>query len=292
MKIKNLLKGISVILLITLINPGGYCQDEVEMIYPYFDLVYLKDSEGHRNLSAHIYIEKETGGVGALPGLMVQFFTNSDDPQLLGEALTDKLGWARIPIDDAAELPVDESGSWWFSATYEGSEQVSMLSAETTIQDVTLDMTLNQDESGTNSVTISAFTEVDGEKIPVSGEEVSLYVPRMFSMLIVGSGALEEGEITIDFPDDIPGDADGNLTVVGGFVNHWQFGNVEKRAVSTWGVPASHEVAESHRELWTQIAPTWMIITLTIMLLGVWGHYLFAIISLVRIGRLGKKMKR
>jgi len=34
---------------------------------------------------------------------------------------------------------------------------------------------------------------------------------------------------------------------------------------------------------WTKIAPKWMIYTLSVLLAGVWGHYLFAIISLIRI---------
>lgn len=291
MKHKNILTALAVLLLAGFTGLKGYSQEEVEMIYPYFDLVYLKDSDGHRTLGAHIYFEKESGGIGNLPGLAVKFYTNSAEPTLIGEAESDKLGWARIVIDDEAVLPVDDGGNWWFSAEYEGSERVSMLSAETTVMDVSLEMTLNDDESGNRSVTISAYMMSDGERIPMSGEEVSLFVPRMFSNLTVGTGTLEDGEVTIEVPGDIPGDAEGNLTLVGGFINHWQYANVEKRVVSTWGVPASHEVAESHRELWTQIAPTWMIITLTIMLLGVWGHYLFAVISIVRIGREGKKMK-
>jgi hypothetical protein len=39
------------------------------------------------------------------------------------------------------------------------------------------------------------------------------------------------------------------------------------------------------RELWTPIAPLWMIITLIIMLTGVWAHYIYAIIQLVLIKR-------
>jgi hypothetical protein len=185
-----------------------------------------------------------------------------------------------------------EGESWWFYAEFEGNERISMVSAETTITDVNLDMTLNEDEDGSKSVTLNGYTYSDGEVINISGEEVYLFVPRMFSLLQVGSGILEDGTVTISFPDDIPGDADGNLAVIGRFHEHWQYGNVERRIISDWGVPASHEVAESYRALWTQIAPRWMIITLTILLLGVWGHYIFAIVSLVRIRRIAKRESR
>lgn len=291
MKIKKILTQISVILLITLVSSKGYCQEEVEMIYPYFDLKYLKDGDNHRTLGARIYYQDEISEK-PLPELNVRFYTNMEDRQLLGEAVSGKNGWARISIDDSVILPVDEANNWWFYAEYEGSDVVSMVSAEANVMDVSLDMVLSEDEGGARSVTITAYTTVDGEEVPVSGEEVTLFVPRMFSNLTIGSGALDEsGQAIIDFTGDIPGDFEGNLTIVGGFTNHWQFANVEKRAITSWGVPASHSVSETDRELWTQIAPTWMVVTLTILLLGVWGHYLFAIISIVRIGRLGKKMK-
>lgn len=290
MKIKRLLTRISILFLITLLGIKGYSQDEAEMIYPYFDLVYLKDTDNHRNLKARIYYEDEISAK-PLPGLNIKFYTNQAEPTLLGEAVSGPNGWAGITIDDSAELPADEGNNWWFYAEYEGSEMVSMVSAETSVMDMNLGMTVNEDESGAKSVTITASTVVDGEEFPISGEEVFVVVPRMFSMLPVNSGVLEDGVVTIDFPDDIPGDPQGNLTVIGRFTDHWQYGNVEKRVMTSWGIPSSHEVAETHRELWTQIAPTWMIVTLTIMLVGVWGHYLFAIISLVRISRIGKKMK-
>ena len=56
-----------------------------------------------------------------------------------------------------------------------------------------------------------------------------------------------------------------------------------------WGIPGIHPTGESKRELWTAIAPRWMIFTLSIMLAGVWGHYIFAIISLIRIKKAGEK---
>ena len=52
-----------------------------------------------------------------------------------------------------------------------------------------------------------------------------------------------------------------------------------------WGTPTDYSVPVSHRALWTKTAPKWMIYTLSILLAGVWGHYLFAIISLIRIKR-------
>ena len=283
---------IALTLLFCLTATEVWSQDMEEQLFPYFDLVYLKDNEGEKILSARIYYEDEISEK-SLPGLTIKFYTSQDDPVLIGEAVSGNNGWATVSLDEtvmAENLP--EGEPWWFYAEFEGNERISMVSAETTIMDVNLDMTLNEEEDGSKSVTLNGSVFSDGEVINLSGEEVYLFVPRMFSLLQVGSGILEDGTATISFPDDIPGDAEGNLTVIGRFHEHWQYGNVERKIISDWGVPASHEVAESYRALWTQIAPRWMIITLTILLLGVWGHYIFAIVSLIGIRRLAKKQGR
>ena len=99
----------------------------------------------------------------------------------------------------------------------------------------------------------------------------------------------DNGEISIEFPDDLPGDAEGFLEVVVRFDEHYLFGNVEKRQRMQWGQATRHKIPESYRALWTQIAPLWMIVTLSIMLAGVWSHYLYVIIQLIRIKKMGKK---
>jgi hypothetical protein len=48
-------------------------------------------------------------------------------------------------------------------------------------------------------------------------------------------------------------------------------------------MPTDYSVPVTHRALWTKIAPRWMIYSLSVLLAGVWGHYLFAVISLIRI---------
>ncbi|MDT8400088.1 MAG: hypothetical protein RQ743_00205 [Bacteroidales bacterium] len=260
-------------------------EDEIQS--PYIEFNYLKNTEGHRILDAKIFLAGELGLI-PLEGLPVKFYTNYEIPELLGEAITDKKGVAHYSIPENVVLPVDEDNNWWFYAEFEGNDRYEITMEELTVMDVNLRMSLEESE-GKRKIFLEAFTVVDAEKIPVSNEDIFIFVPRMFSLLPVAEGYFIDGEAEVEFPDDIPGDENGNLTVIGRFNDHWQFGNVEQRAETNWGVPSSYEVAESHRALWTQIAPRWMIVTLTILLAGVWGHYLFAIVSMIRINRNGKK---
>jgi hypothetical protein len=120
--------------------------------------------------------------------------------------------------------------------------------------------------------------------VPASGEAITVYVKRMFNPLPVGEITLDEnGNGSIEFPKDIPGDLEGNIIIISKFDDHPEFGNVERRMKMQWGIPFIAQDHSSRRALWTKTAPKWMIYTLSILLAGVWGHYLFTFISLVRI---------
>jgi len=156
--------------------------------------------------------------------------------------------------------------------------------APDTFKDVVLNMTLTEVDS-IKTVTVTATTTENGKEVPVAGETVSIFVPRMFSNLPVGDITLDDtGSGTIEFPSDIPGGKEGILTIVAAFIDNSTYGNVEQRQEIHWGIPTDY-LPTSHRALWTTRAPRWMIYTLSVLLAGVWGHYFFAIISLIRIKR-------
>lgn len=290
-------KGIHYICIFTVLiglNAGLFqanAQDtqEDEVLSPYIEFKYVKNTLGQRTLNAKIFLATELGIV-PIEGIPVKFFTNSEEPELLAEVTTDSKGIAGYTIPGEMILPLDEDNYWWFYAEFEGDDTYEMTMEEITVMDVDLNMTLLE-EDGEKKIFLEAFTIGEDEKVPVDGEDIFIFVPRMFSLLPVAEGYFMDGMAEVDFPDDVPGDEEGRLTVIARFNDHWQFGNVEQRADTDWGVPSSHEVAESHRALWTQIAPRWMIITLTILLIGVWAHYLFAIISIARVKKAGKKDK-
>ena len=142
------------------------------------------------------------------------------------------------------------------------------------------------------TITVNAFAKENGIETPVAGETVKVYVPRMFSNLLIGELTLDDaGTSTLEFPSDLPGDKDGNLTIIAKFEENATFGNVEKREILNWGLLTDYSVPATHRALWTKTAPKWMIYTLSVLLAGVWGHYLFAIISLIRIRMNAKRRK-
>lgn len=163
-------------------------------------------------------------------------------------------------------------------------------SAENNSRNLVLNMTLSEVDS-IKTVTVTAVTLENGKEMPVSGETVSVFVPRMFSNLPIGDITLDDsGSGSLEFPSDLPGGKEGNLTIVAAFINNPTYGNVEKRQEIHWGVPTDY-LPTSHRALWTTRAPRWMIYTLSVLLAGVWGHYFFAVFSLIRIKRNANREK-
>lgn len=257
---------------------------------PYIQLQYFKNSDDSRFLQTTLTYSLNRIEI-PLPGMEISFFSDAAGKELLGTALTNEKGVARFEVANNISLPLNKEGLWAFSTQFSGNDTIKAGSSELSIKDVKLEMTLTEVDS-IKTITLKAVTSENKKEIPVSGEVIMIYVPRMFSLLPVGEATLDEnGTANLEFPSDIPGDSEGNLTIISRFDENPTFGNVEKKIDKKWGIPASNSTPAAHRALWTKTPPMWMIITLSILLTGVWGHYLFAIISLIMIKRDSNKKK-
>ncbi len=267
---------------------GQETPEEEGPIEPVMEMTYLKDSEGNINLRSNM-----VNYVNRLPvplsGLEVAFYAGEDSLINLGSLTTDEEGWAILQLDGSLDLPVGLDGSIRYFAEYTGTNDILPAEYEVYVTDVNLEMELSLVDS-IKTVSLRAYSIVDGEEVPVPDEDVYVYVKRMFRDLPLGEDFLDEdGEFFTEIPDDIPGDVEGNIEIIGRFNDHYLFGTVEDRQTIQWGVPTQYDFAVSQRTLWTQIAPLWMIITLSVLLAGVWGHYIFVVFQLFRLRRIARK---
>lgn len=263
--------------------------EKQEPVEPVMEFTCLKDSQGKVNLNARMlnYVNRLPV---PLKGLKIDFYAGEDSLLSLGSIRTDFDGRARLVLESTEGLPVGPDGVR-YTAEFTGSGDTLPTDYDLYIMDVNLDMDLRLIDS-VKTITLSAWTMNEGEKQPVAGEDVYVYVARMFRDLPLAEDFLDEnGVFTLEVPDDIPGDPDGFIEIIGKFNEHYLYGTVENRQVVQWGVPTYYDTVVAERTLWTQIAPVWMIVTLTVLLTGVWSHYIFVIISLVRIQRSSRKDK-
>lgn len=268
--------------------PAEEANAQEELIEPVMEMTYLKDTDGKINLRT-VMVNYVNRMPVPLPGLEIAFYAGEDSQQKLGSAVTDEEGLAVLVLEGDTDLPADEDGSVRYFAEYRGTDNILPAEYEVYITNVNLEMSLYLVDS-VRTISLRAYTLVDAEEVPVPDEDIYVYVKRMFNDLPVAEDFLDEnGEYATELPDDIPGNAEGDIEVIARFTDHYMFGTVEKRQTVPWGVPTQADFAVTQRTLWTQIALLWMIITLSILLTGVWGHYIFVVVQLFRLRRIASQ---
>jgi hypothetical protein len=243
-------------------------------------------------LTATLSIKKGDLTLG-LENALVGFVASGGATNLtLGNAKTDQEGNAvfKTPV---AGLLADKDGMVSYLAKFKGNDKYPDAEASFTAKPAKIKLFFSIEDS-VRILKVSATQKNEkGEEVVIPKETVLIYVPRLFSLLKIGEIALDEtGTGTLEFPKEIVGDTLGNLVVLAKIEEHDKFGFVQGRNTINWGVHKQYYKAEvPSRELWTPIAPLWMIITLLIMLAGVWAHYMYAVYELIMIKRLSKKDK-
>jgi hypothetical protein len=279
--INQILKPTSVISFLIVTSVTSFPQEKT-LITPYIQLQYFKNTDDQRLLQTTLTYSVNRMEL-PLSAMEISFYFGSAKKEKIASVKTDEKGIARYTLTNEVLHNGNSDGPWAFSSDFKGNDTVEAGTSAIEIKDVKLVMTLAQVDT-VKTIILKALTRDKGREIPVAGEVVKIYVPRMFSLLPVGEATLDEtGSATFEFPSDLPGDTIGNITIISRFEEHPAFGNVEKRKIQKWGIPTNYSIPKTHRALWTKTPPMWMIITLSILLAGVWGHYLFAVISLIII---------
>jgi hypothetical protein len=284
----QILKRTSLTLFFIITSVGSFPQEKTS-ITPYIQLQYFKTTDDQQILQTTLTYSVNRMEL-PLSGMELSFYSGTAKKEKLASVISDEKGIAKYLLTNDVTQSGSSDGKWAFSCDFKGNDTIEAATSTIEIRDVKLEMTLTEVDTVKN-INLKALTYEKGREVPVSGEAVKIYIPRMFSLLPVGEATLDEtGSATFEFPSDLPGDTVGNITIISRFEEHPAFGNVEKRMIQKWGIPTNYSVPKTHRALWTKTPPMWMIITLSVLLAGVWGHYLFAVISLIII-RIDAKRK-
>lgn len=155
-------------------------------------------------------------------------------------------------------------------------------SQEEEFKEVRMDISFTTIDS-IKTIIINASEISDNNKlIPIEEVDVYIYVPRLFSHLLIGEGWLEGGTCEVEFPVDLPGnDEFGNITIIAKIEDNEIYGNVEKTASIKWAVPLPPPVIVTKRGLGDTDAPLWMVYTLITLMSIVWAHYIWVIYSIL-----------
>ena len=267
------------------INHKLNAQNELKRTY--LKLSYTKNSDGSKTLSANISY-KENKKFVAVQNETISFYSGMELDELIEKVETNSNGEATIVVPE--ELQSDSVGFIYLGAKFKGTETFKRSKKELSVKDARLELNFSQKSEG-RTITIKAFVIMnEEEEFPLSGEDVLILIPTLFGDMQLGKSSLEDGVCQIEFPSDIPGDSLGNLQIIAKINDSEDFGNVLKTENIPWGIPkVIHQISETKREgeLWTYNAPMWMVVTLVILLLGVWFHFGFVIYKMYKINKGG-----
>ena len=265
-------------------NPAGPFETALSFIC-------TSTSDDSIQLKATITVKREEGATHLANAPVIFSIAGSETEIPLGSAKTSFSGEASFKIPVRDNYPKSEDQLIHFKAAFGGTEKYESADGEFALKPARLVVSFYEEDSVRYIKVEGTQFSDDGSESPLGPVDLVISVPKMFSNLKIAEISLDSTGIgTAEFPNDIIGDSLGNLIVIASLDEHEVYGNIRGQSMSSWGLQ-KHLISPDRpsRELWTPIAPLWMIITLIIMLAGVWGHYIYAIIQLVKIRHTANK---
>ncbi len=226
--------------------------------------------------------------IEGIPNASISLSTSSKDSTIsMAEVQTDSEGKAILMIETGYFFPINEDGYASIDLRFSGND--SLRSSKRSIEFLNLNLALSLDVvDSVKMIGVTAFeTDSSGNQKIIENLNLKIGVKRLYSNLYIEeSRTNEKGEVRFEFPDDIPGDSIGMITVIAKVEDHEDYGTVSQIASSGWGTPVDYSDKSTGRSLYGDSAPLWMILTVAIILAGAWIHFLWAVFKVIRIKKL------
>lgn len=214
----------------------------------------------------------------------IKFYNISGDTEvLLGSTKTSKAGIAKLIVPADKKYLKDGEGNVVLVARFEGTETMDAEETEVIFKDLILELSLTEVDS-VKMVTARGYTiDSTGAKTPVEEVDITFYIGSMLANMKVEEGALTAGEYEFELKEQVPGDPEGNVDVYVMVEDNEVYGNVKQKKSMKWGTTLLEDPNNNGNTLWSEAAPIWMYVVLTILLVGVWANYVYTVINLFKI---------
>jgi hypothetical protein len=136
----------------------------------------------------------------------------------------------------------------------------------------------------------------DSAATPAKDVDVHLYVKGMYALLPIGKAATtdENGQATISFPKNLPGDPNDMITVVAKVEKDAKYGSFQTEGVVKWGVKSKSESYNwSNRSLSAsrERAPMILVVASTLIIMFIWGTIFYVVSQLFKIKKSARPEK-
>lgn len=171
------------------------------------------------------------------PGITVHLYKDLVAPEnLLANPVTKNDGRATFILPATG----DTVSMHTFIAAIENDSVLQDAEKEILITKAWIELTTEEQDSVKTVKVFVGSPDAEGKMQPVSGVPVGIFVKRLFGELPIGREAEstdEEGFVSLEIPGDIPGDKNGDYTIIARVSDHESFGNLEASKTVTWGIP-------------------------------------------------------
>ena len=208
----------------------------------------------------------------------------------MGNITTGKEGLGTFILPDKFYAALDTTTTLEFSARLKNDPNYQDKITTIEIRDASMVISFNDDSLKEIKVKLLE-KDSTGRGTPIEGADIKFYVQRLFSLLPIGNDnnfTDDLGEVTVNFPTDLPGDGGGNLEVFIKLEDDDDYGNIIASSTLPWGSDML-KVKDTfdERSMWSSRdkTPYYLLIIPNLILLAVWLVIFYLINTLVRIYR-------
>jgi len=164
----------------------------------------------------------------------------------------------------------------------------SIIYGQDSMEDATISISFSEENE--NKVIITKAVDQSG--LPIEDLELYFYVKRTFSLLPIGdpfNATDENGIVEVEFPNDLPGDTEGDLIIVVKIFESDLYNDLSLEMTKNWGLPTILDDPNiEKRSLWAAAAnaPISLVIIVSSMIIAVWYIICYIIFKLYKISRI------
>jgi hypothetical protein len=294
------MKGILICLILSVILGFHKAQSQSKAPVRVY-LEHFKFQEEHQ-LSIRV-LTKNDRRYRPAEGVEVKLYASKISPRnLLGSLVSTEDGTNTYTFSkEQNEIANNTMAATYYGVIHE-NDTVQNKEVDITIKDVNLEVRYFGDSVWRKQIYVHVSeTDSAGNDIPQKKVDINILVDRPLSPLPIrdvfstddeeGNMSTDaEGNIYMNFPDDLPGDEDGNLKILIKIVEDDDYGTVEVADIKQWGIPTIINDLTLKRSLWASSAnaPIPLLIFVISLIVAVWWVIFYIVYKLFHIRKIGR----
>lgn len=177
-----------------------------------------------------------------IPNAPIDITMDTEEEELLlATLISDENGFASLAIAKDYSFFRNDEGKYKINAKFNGNETYKKANKNSKARDLVIQADLTVEDSA-KTIYLNALEYIkDSLTVPAEDVDFGIFVDRIFADLKVAEGVFTNGKAHVIFPNDIPGDPDGNL-IIRVIVDERDYQIVELTLKENWGVPLKETV--------------------------------------------------